>query len=154
MAYTAHEWSTGEAITRDKMNTIEQGIEDAYSLAQTAKSTAESAVNVNDTQTSRLSELSTSITNVDAKLGEDFSSTNTVTTVIANLRTALEQGSGDGTRAWSQLVGAGVNYNANDGTYIKTLAQVLAQYPLTSEIITPAINTPSSTDTVLIDNAM
>jgi len=31
MAYTAHNWSTGEAITREKMNTIEKGIEDAHS---------------------------------------------------------------------------------------------------------------------------
>lgn len=69
MAYTGHTWQVGEAITRGKMNSIEQGIVDASSLSETNFR---------------------SINQINTKVGDGLSSGSNLTSKVSELESAVK----------------------------------------------------------------
>ena len=88
MAYTRKNWQTGEAITEQSMNRMEDGIEAALgydSRISAAQSTATSAANKANTNEQNITLINTS---------------------IANLTTSIEQNAANGNNAMSQIAQA------------------------------------------------
>ena len=69
MAYTGHTWQVNEAITRGKMNSIEQGIVDASSLSETNFR---------------------SINQINTKVGDGLSSGSNLTSKVSELESAVK----------------------------------------------------------------
>ena len=150
--YIKNSWAAGYPILPDKVNHMEDGIEAAFNNAKSAQSQA-------NTNAGTIDHMSDDIQAINDKIGEGFNASNTIASQfdaidrrITDEITNISQINEDGSLAFNQLIGAGVQYDNSTGTFSRTLQQIFELYPLTSNVITPAIMTPSSADTVVIDN--
>ena len=146
--YNKHVWTAGEPITPEKVNNMENGIEGAYNLAN-------SALNQNETLGSSISNLENSIQNVNDKIGTGFDASHTIAATVANNYNDLNnrisiinQANASGNLAWGQLLSAGVEYNNATDTVTKTLQDILDTY---ATVI--ALNSVNTTLTASLQNA-
>ena len=106
MAYSQHNWTTGEPITQERMNHIEEGIAAIDNTASEAQSTATTAQQ-------NVSTLSTTVQNISS-------------TAQRALTTAerAEQSTVAGTNAWTQIRGV-ITIDPDTNTVSKSLSQVI-----------------------------
>ena len=134
MAYSTQTWTPGTPIKQEKMEHMETGISNAHTLASNAQTTANGAVSVNDTQ-------NTNIATLQNQYNE-----------LASTITINNTQSANGQRAWTELLGVGVEYNNTTDTVTKTLARVLQDYTKNVEI-EAAYKTPNATDKIVINGS-
>ena len=76
MAYKKTVWSTGMAINKDRMNKIEQGIEDAHGLQASitaAANVASEAASQANTNAGKINQIETDIANLQTSVGQNGS---------------------------------------------------------------------------------
>ena len=153
--YIKNSWAAGYPILPDKVNHMEDGIEAAFNNAKSAQSQA-------NTNAGTIDHMSDDIQAINDKIGEGFNASHTVAQTINNLDgritneiTSIAQANADGTRAWNQILGAGVQYNNATDTITKTLNDVLGETYATisaintiNQIIQNAYVTPYANDTI------
>lgn len=108
MAYTKTEWKTGDPITQERMNHIEDGID-------AAQSSADNALKVDSPV---LTNLSNKVNEVSTIVGEDDA--HGIRRQIIDLNTTVNQAAGadsPGAKAWTQIVGATTNIAGRDDSY-------------------------------------
>ena len=106
MAYSQHTWTTGEPITQERMNHIEQGIGAIDSTASEAQSTATTAKQ-----------------NVSS-LSEQVEGVSDTASRALRIAEQARQDTAAGTNAWTQIKGV-ITIDPNTNTVSKSLSQVI-----------------------------
>lgn len=131
MAYSKHTWAVGEAITQSKMNNIESGVDQINTLEQTlssVQSTANTAYNQSNTNSQNLSNLQTS---------------------VANLNTRFDQEASFGQEAMTQIHAATDSWNSGDGTTYIDLADHFVAIEQRAQSTNNAISNVSDQVTII-----
>jgi len=74
MAYTKTQWNSGDPITQERMNKIEEGIENAHKLESSinaAASTANTAASTANTNSGKIDVLETSLANLQTAVEQN-----------------------------------------------------------------------------------
>ena len=106
MAYTAHMWQVGEAITMERMRAIENA------LAATSSAS--------DQNTSDITDINSAVERIDGVATQNGRDIETLQSTLSGYSVDTEQGR----RAWQQLVGAGVVMD-NNGIITYSLDNIL-----------------------------
>ena len=159
MAYQQTQWNTGDPITQSRMNHIEEGIAAAHTLVSDAQRDANQANTVNDTQNSQISELQTGVSGINQKIGGEFDATHTVNGKIEDLDrrvtdslTLIDQQTSQGSTALTELIDAGCVYDGTNKSITTHLKSIYATKQEVNTTINNAVQTPSASHTVVINN--